>query len=89
MISKEDFEVLCEKLGSSLKNYAKFSIQTVNPDRQEDEEEQVQIEIVPKDMAMRRVVLDALISYINMQDKFDLRIQSNTRNFLIISGDLA
>ena len=89
MISKEDFEVLCEKLGSSLKNYAKFSIQTVNPDRQEDEEEQVQIEIVPKDMAMRSVVLDALISYINMQDKFDLRIQSNTRNFLIISGDLA
>lgn len=88
MTSREDFELLCEKLGNSLKNYAKFSVQTINEDRQEDEEEKVQIEVVPKDIAMRRVVLDALISYINMQDKFDLRIQSNTGNFLIIGSDM-
>ena len=76
----QDFETLASNLRASLGGYAKFAVE-------QPKEEVTVIRVTPKDIAMRRVVLDALISIINVQSNFDLKICSKTRDFVIETAE--
>lgn len=76
----QDFETLASNLRASLGGYAKFTLEHPT-------EETTIIRVTPKDIAMRRVVLDALISLINVQEAFDLRICSKSRDYLIETAE--
>ena len=76
----QDFETLASNLKASLGGYAKFAVEHPT-------EETTIIRVTPKDIAMRRVVLDALISLINVQATFDLKICSKSRDYVIEAAE--
>lgn len=76
----QDFETLATNMRASLGGYAKFAVEHPT-------EETTIVRVTPKDIAMRRVVLDALISVINVQSNFDLRICSKTSDFVIEAAE--
>lgn len=76
----QDFETLATSMRASLGGYAKFAVEHPT-------EETTIVRVTPKDIAMRRVVLDALISVINIQSNFDLRICSKTSDFVIEAAE--
>lgn len=76
----QDFETLATNMRTSLGGYAKFVVEHPT-------EETTIVRVTPKDIAMRQVVLDALISVINVQSNFDLRICSKTSDFVIEAAE--
>ena len=75
-MNAQEFVTLAANMKSALGGYASFTVE-------HPAERSPFIRVTPKDIAMRRVVLDALISMIGVQSNFDLRISGKSRDFII------
>lgn len=80
-MNAQDFVTLAANMKNTLGSYAKFVVE-----HSAEGPESTFIRVTPKDIAMRRVVLDALISMIYTQTSFDLLICSKTKDFLIMGN---
>lgn len=75
-MNAQEFVTLAANMKTALGGYASFAVE-------HPADRDPIIRVTPKDIAMRRVVLDALISMITVQSNFDLRICSKSRDYII------